>query len=157
MMKTIGLLAILPLLSYGFFIPFSVIGLNENKENTNIALHEVKNVELYNSEKNTTIYAPLKICPFIDYVDKELCNDNTSIVNENRKEIVYYLGGFKYDLKPKDLCPLLQLVDKTFCNSTHSLSKTEMSMGDKSNVEKADIDPKDLCPLLQLVQTKLCS
>ena len=157
MMRTIGLLAILPLLSYGFFIPFSVIGLNENKENTNVVAHEAKNVDLYNSENNMTLYAPLKICPFIDYVDKELCNDNTSIVDRNHKEISYYLGGFKSDLNPKDLCPLLELVDKTFCNSTHSLSKTETSMEDKSHIEKVDIDPKYLCPLLELVQTKLCS
>ena len=157
MLKTIGLLSILPLLSYGFFIPFSVIGLNENRENISDTVHNSKNVELYNSEKNMTVYAPLKICPFIDFVEKELCNENISIVDTNRKEVLYYLGGFKSDLNPKDLCPLLELVDKTFCNSTHKLSNTENTIENKSHKEKVDIDPKDLCPLLELVQTKLCS
>lgn len=120
-------------------------------------MHEVKNVELYSSKKNTAAYEPLKICPFIDYVDNQLCNDNSSIVDKNNEEITYYLGGFKSDLNPKDLCPLLELVDKTFCNSTHSLLKTEISIKDKSNLEKVDIDPKDLCPLLEIVHTKLCS
>ena len=157
MLKTVGLLSILPLLSYAFFIPFSVVGVNENKENITDVVHELKNVELYNNETNMNVHAPLKICPFIDYVEKELCNENISIVDTNRKEVVYYLGGFKSDINPKDLCPLLGLVDKTFCSSSHNSSKTEESMENKNDVEKADIDPKDLCPLLELVQTKLCS
>jgi hypothetical protein len=140
MLKTIGLLSILPMLSFAFFIPFSLSNTRETKENANVPVYD---------EKNVSLYTGAKICPFINYVDKELCNDNISVVDTIRKEVAYYPGDFKTNLDPKDLCPLLELVDKTFCNSTHD--------NDKNVAENVNINPKDLCPLLELVQTKLCS
>jgi hypothetical protein len=140
MLKTIGLLSILPMLSFAFFIPFSFTNTHETKENANVVVYD---------EKNASLYTGAKICPFINYVDKELCDANISVVDTNRKEVGYYREDFKMNLDPKDLCPLLELVDKTFCNSTHD--------NYKNVAEKVDINPKDLCPLLELVQTKLCS
>ena len=157
MLKTIGLLSILPMLSFAFFIPFSLSNTHETKENANVVVYD---------EKNASLYTGAKICPFINYVDKELCNDNISVVDIHKKEDAYYPGDFKMKLDPKDLCPLLELVDKTFCNSTHDLSKydtkamkeaTDMNDNHKNVIGKVDVDPKDLCPLLELIETKLCS
>lgn len=155
MLKTIGLLSILPMLSFAFFIPFPLSNLNENVENTTV--YESKNIQYHEVERTSRVYTELKICPFINYVDKELCSNNNTNFDMNTKEVIKYNpDDFKLNIDPKDLCPLLNLVDKTFCNSSNYL-RTNMNENNRSYFEKVNIDPKDLCPLLELVETKLCS
>lgn len=155
MLKTVGLLSILPMLSLAFFIPFPLSNLNENSVNTTV--YESKNIKYHEVEKSSNTHTELKICPFVNYVDKELCNNNSSMVDINEKEnIKYNPDNFKLNIDPKDLCPLLNLVDKTFCNSSNYLRKN-MNTNNDVDIEKLNIDPKDLCPLLELVETKLCS
>ena len=149
MLKTIGLLSILPMLSFAFFIPFpvSVSVQQENKENNNTVIFESKNFQVNNNEE--------KICPFIEFVDKELCNTTTKDITINMKEDFNKLN---LELDPKDLCPLLDLVDKSFCKSSKNLKTNTNDTNDTNDTtEKEKIDPKDLCPLLELIETKICS
>jgi hypothetical protein len=156
MLKIIGLLSILPLFSFAFFIPFPVSILHENINN--LTMDSLKQVE--NIEKSSNIYTEAKICPFIEYVDKELCNINNTISymnvenkNNNFKDIKNKdnLGEFNLELDPKDLCPLLGIIDKSFCKSSRYINLK------LNTTEKENIDPKDLCPLLELIEIKLCS
>ena len=138
MLKTIGLLSILPMLSLAFFIPFPVSFQEENKENHNTAVIESKYFKVNNTEE--------KICPFIEFVDKELCNTTTTTTKDINKL------NLNLELDPKDLCPLLHLVDMSFCKSSNNFK-----MNTIKTTEKENIDPKDLCPLLELIDTKICS
>ena len=143
MLKTIGLLSILPMLSFAFFIPFPV-SVYVQQENNNTVIFESKNFQVNNNEE--------KICPFIEFVDKELCNTTTKDITINMKEDFNKLN---LELDPKDLCPLLDLVDKSFCKSSKNLKTNTNDTNDTTEKEK--IDPKDLCPLLELIETKICS
>uniref|UniRef100_A0A6C0EZR8 Uncharacterized protein n=1 Tax=viral metagenome TaxID=1070528 RepID=A0A6C0EZR8_9ZZZZ len=136
MLKTIGLLSILPMLSLAFFIPFPVSFQEENKENHNTTVIESKYFQVNNTEE--------KICPFIEFVDKELCNTTTTTTKD--------FNTLNLELDPKDLCPLLHLVDISFCKSSKNFK-----MNTTKTTEKEYIDPKDLCPLLELIEIKLCS
>jgi len=130
MLKTIGLLSILQMLSLTFFIPFPVYVQEENKDNTQTSF-ESNYFQVNNTEE--------KICPFIEFVDKELCNTTTTTTTTKD----FNKLNLNLELDPKDLCPLLHLVDMSFCKSNKNL--------------KENIDPKDLCPLLELIEIKLCS
>ena len=151
MLKTISLVAILPALTFAFFIPFPISApVSDNVSDFSKDL---------SFQKDSS-----KICSFVDYVDTILCNstetdyvllnqkqklsqNNTKELEnnfENIKNNHSYLE-FNLELDPKDLCPLLELVDKTFCKSGSGLKHRE------------NVDPKDLCPLLELIETKLCS
>lgn len=164
MLKTLGVLSIFPMLSLAFFIPFSVSFSNENKDSVTNGVSNSSSVFLHSSngdsnETFSSVYEDAKICPFITYVDKELCNSSITEVNINHKEIVGGVDIIKLNITPKDLCPLLQLVDKTFCNSTQYSGKMEMNTSrtkDEEN-ENEGIDPKDLCPILEILDGKLCS
>ena len=162
MIKTVGLFALLPMLSFAFFVPFPVSFPYENKDNT--TMDSLKKVD--NGEKALHFYTEAKICPFIEYVDKELCNGSNTfsemnVENNNKNSSNNFkdiknkdslnLEEFNLELDPKDLCPLLELVDKSFCKSDKHVN------ANLSSVEKEKIDPKDLCPLLELIETKLCS
>jgi hypothetical protein len=157
MIKTVGLFILLPMLSFAFFVPFPVSFPYENQDNATI--DSLKNVD--NGEKALHFYTEAKICPFIEYVDNELCNRSNTIsdinVENNNKfkdiknKDSLNLEEFNLELDPKDLCPLLELVDKSFCKSYKHVN------ANLSSVEKEKIDPKDLCPLLELIETKLCS
>ena len=76
MLKTIGLLSILPMLSLAFFIPYPVYVQEENKDNTTISF-ESNYFQVNNTEE--------KICPFIEFVDKELCNTTTTTTKDFNK------------------------------------------------------------------------
>jgi hypothetical protein len=151
MLKTISLVAILPALTFAFFIPFPISAPVSNQ------VSEVSKDSSFQKDSS-------KICSFVDYVDTVLCNsteteyvlinqkqklsqnDTKELKNtfENIKNKHNYLE-FNLELDPKDLCPLLELVDKTFCKSGNVVKHRE------------NVDPKDLCPLLELIETKLCS
>jgi hypothetical protein len=151
MLKTISLVAILPALTFAFFIPFPISAPISDQ------VSEVSKDLSFQKDSS-------KICSFVDYVDTVLCNsteteyvllsqkhklsqnDTKELKTnfENIKNKHNYLE-FNLELDPKDLCPLLELVDKTFCKSGNALKYRE------------NVDPKDLCPLLELIETKLCS
>jgi hypothetical protein len=155
MLKTISLVAILPALTFAFFIPFPISAPVSASSNDNVGSFE----KTLKFQKDSS-----KICSFVDYIDTVLCNstetqyvllnqkqklsesDTKELKNnsENIKNKHKYLE-FNLELDPKDLCPLLELVDKTFCKSGSALKHRE------------NVDPKDLCPLLELIETKLCS
>lgn len=153
MLKTISLVAILPALTFAFFIPFPISAPASNQ------VSEVSEVskDLSFQKDNS------KICSFVDYVDTVLCNSTESdsmSFNRTQNDTKEYKNNFQniknknssiefnLELDPKDLCPLLELVDKTFCKS---------GKGVNVGTEKDNVDPKDLCPLLELIETKLCS
>jgi hypothetical protein len=166
MLKTVSLLAILPALTFAFFIPFPVsMPVLESSKIQDDKMSQFSNVD--NLEKATKFETThnSKICSFVDYVDTVLCNSTESpslLFNRNMNENETKESNnnfqniknknssleFNLELDPKDLCPLLELVDKTFCKSGKGLHIGK---------EKENIDPKDLCPLLELIETKLCS
>jgi hypothetical protein len=161
MLKTVSLLAILPALTFAFFIPFPVSGpVTDSSKMQEGGVSQYPHVD--NIEKSTKFQTHnSKICSFVDYVDTVLCNstelDSLSF-NQNQNDTKESKNNFQniknknsslefnLELDPKDLCPLLELVDKTFCKS-----------GKDVMVGKENVDPKDLCPLLELIDTKLCS
>lgn len=152
MLKTVSLLAILPALTFAFFIPFPVSG--------PVAEHTSAHVFVPNQfGANEGDNKGVRICSFIDYVDTVLCNSSGSN-HENQNNIKELNNSFQnikneksaiefnLEMDPKNLCPLLELVDKSFCKSNKDV---------KLGMEKEKIDPKDFCPLLELIETKLCS
>jgi hypothetical protein len=163
-MKTVSLIAILPALTFAFFIPFPMaIPVPDSSKMQEGGVSQYPHVD--NLEKATKFQTThnSKICSFVDYVDTVLCNstesdslsfnqkqnqNDTKESNNNFQNIKNKNSSLEFNLEldPKDLCPLLELVDKTFCKS----SKDVM-------VGKENVDPKDLCPLLELIDTKLCS
>ena len=165
MLKTVSLLAILPALTFAFFIPFPVSGpVADSSKMQEGGVSQYPHVD--NLEKATKFQTThnSKICSFVDYVDTVLCNSTESdslSFNQNQNNIKESNNNFQniknknsslefnLELDPKDLCPLLELVDKTFCKSGKDVMLVM--------VGKENVDPKDLCPLLELIDTKLCS
>ena len=165
MLKTVSLLAILPALTFAFFIPFPMsVHVPDSSKMQEGGVSQYPHVD--NLEKATKFQTThnSKICSFVDYVDTVLCNSTESdslSFNQNQNDTKESKNNFQniknknsslefnLELDPKDLCPLLELVDKTFCKSGKDVM---LVMGGKENV-----DPKDLCPLLELIDTKLCS
>jgi len=168
MLKTVSLLAILPALTFAFFIPFPI--------SVPVSVHDPDSSKMQeggmshyphvdNIEKSTEFQTHnSKICSFVDYVDTVLCNateSNSLSFNQNQNDTKESKNNFQniknknsslefnLELDPKDLCPLLELVDKTFCKSGKDVMLVM--------VGKENIYPKDLCPLLELIDTKLCS
>jgi hypothetical protein len=163
MLKTVSLLAILPALTFAFFIPFPMSGpVPDSSKMQEGGMSHYSHVD--NIEKATKFQRHnSKICSFVDYADTVLCNNTESdslSFNRNQNDTKESKNNFQniknknsslefnLELDPKDLCPLLELVDKTFCKSGKSVH---------TGTEKENIDPKDLCPLLELIETKLCS
>ena len=159
MLKTVSLFAILPALTFAFFIPFPM-SVPDSSKMQDGGVSQYPHVD--NLEKATKFQTHnSKICSFVDYVDTVLCNSTESdslSFNQNQNDTKESKNNFQniknknsslefnLELDPKDLCPLLELVDKTFCKS-----------GKGVRVGKENVDPKDLCPLLELIDTKLCS
>ena len=163
MLRTVSLLAILPALTFAFFIPFPIsvpVPVPDSSKIQEGGMSHYPHVD--NIEKSTEFQTHnSKICSFVDYVDTVLCNtaesdslsfnqkqNDTKESNNNFQNIKNKNSSLEFNLEldPKDLCPLLELVDKTFCKS-----------GKDVMVGKENVDPKDLCPLLELIDTKLCS
>ena len=149
MLKTVSLLAILPALTFAFFIPFPVSGPSHSDDVNKSALAEHAHIENVNKE--------IKICSFVEYVDTVLCNStdinhtkefDNNIKNSKNSKNEKSVIEFNLEMDPKNLCPLFELVDKSFCKSGKHI---------KLGTENENIDPKDLCPLLELIETKLCS
>jgi hypothetical protein len=154
MLKTISLLAILPALTFAFFIPFPVSGPSHSDVNKSAL---VEHAHVANNNNNNNNNEAVKICSFVDYVDMVLCNssgsnhenqNHTKELNNNNNKNEKPSIEFNLEMDPKNLCPLFELVDKSFCKSGKHI---------KVGIEKENIDPKDLCPLLELIETKLCS
>jgi hypothetical protein len=165
MLKTISLLAILPALTFAFFIPFPMsVPIPDSSKMQEDGVSHYPHVD--NLQKATKIQAHnSKICSFVDYVDTVLCNSTESdslLSNQNQNDTKESKNNFQniknknsslefnLELDPKDLCPLLELIDKSFCKSSKGVNAATRS-------EKENIDPKALCPLLELIDTKLCS
>ena len=168
MLKTVSLLAILPALTFAFFIPFPIsvpvsVPVPDSSKMQEGGVSQYPHVD--NIEKATEFQTRnSKICSFVDYVDTVLCNSTESdslSFNQNQNDTKESKNNFQniknknsslefnLELDPKDLCPLLELVDKTFCKSGKDVMLVM--------VGKENIYPKDLCPLLELIDTKLCS
>jgi len=163
MLKTVSLLAILPALTFAFFIPFPMSVHDSSKMQEGGVSHYPHVDNLEKATKFQTTHNS-KICSFVDYVDTVLCNSTESdslSFNRNQNDKKESKNNFQniknknsslefnLELDPKDLCPLLELVDKTFCKSGKDVMLVM--------VEKENVDPKDFCPLLELIETKLCS
>jgi hypothetical protein len=163
MLKTVSLLAILPALTFAFFIPFPMSGpVQDSSKMQEGGMSHYSHVD--SIEKATKFQRHnSKICSFVDYADTVLCNSTESdslSFNRNQNDTKESKNNFQniknknsslefnLELDPKDLCPLLGLIDKSFCKSGKSVH---------TGTEKENIDPKDLCPLLELIETKLCS
>jgi hypothetical protein len=106
-MKTVAsfsLFAFLPALTFAFFLPFPM-----NFETTNV--NEIPKV------------TPEDVCPFIHYIDNELCANESShyVTKEVVKNTVFYHHrgeGHEQKFDPKQLCPLLSYLNKTYCSSS---------------------------------------
>ena len=85
MLKTVSLLAILPALTFAFFIPFPVSGPSHSTANE-------ATVAKHTHADNVT--KAVKICSFVDYVDTVLCN-STGTNHENQNDIKELNNNFQ--------------------------------------------------------------
>jgi hypothetical protein len=106
-MKTVAsfsLLAFLPALTFAFFLPFPM-----HFENTNV--------------NETPKITPEDVCPFIHYINNELCSNDYS--HYARKEVVkntvFYHSRHEQKFDPKQLCPLFSYLNKTYCSSSETV------------------------------------
>ena len=104
---TFSLLAFLPALTFAFFLPFPMtIG--------NTKANEIPKV------------TPDDVCPFIHYIDNELCTNESShfATKEVVKNTVFYHSrheGREQKFDPKQLCPLFSYLNKTYCSSSETV------------------------------------
>jgi hypothetical protein len=168
---SLSIAAILPALTFAFFLPFPVdVRFSENKKNVDISSQDV--------------------CKFIEFIDTELCNnpidikknsDNkTDSIKIKNTEYQYYPSS---EFDPKQICPLVEYLNVTLCkneehnfetidNNIHAndsdevkklikeikLLKTNLEdiKNNSKNKDGSKIDPKMLCPLLTLVDDTFC-
>jgi hypothetical protein len=169
--SSLSIAAILPALTFAFFLPFPVeLPFSGSKKNIDIASHDV--------------------CKFIGFIDTELCNNPIDIKqNSDNKtdrikikdtEYQYYPSS---EFDPKQICPLIKYLNVTLCdNKEHSFETIDNSLhkndsdeikklikeikllkshfedikNNSENKEESKIDPKMLCPLLTLVDDTFC-
>ena len=165
-MKTVAsfsLFTLLPALTFAFFLPFPM-----HFEDTRV--------------NETPKVTPDDICPFIHYIDNELCSNESSSVNYVTKEVVkntvyyhYHQAGQEHKFDPTQLCPLFSYLNKTYCTSSETTIEAAKIIKDdianqikivkhifesiKSNNTSEigeHIDPKELCPLIELVDKTFC-
>ena len=101
---TFSLLAFLPALTFAFFLPFPMtIG--------NTKANELPKV------------TPDDVCPFIHYIDNELCTNESShfATKEVVKNTVFYHSRHQQKFDPKQLCPLFSYLNKTYCSSSETV------------------------------------
>ena len=94
-MKTVAsfLLAFLPALTFAFFLPFPMYT-TKTKTNADVTLADI---------------TPDDVCPFIQYIDNELCSNESRMVNYPTKEVVkntIFLHYHNQKFDPTQLCPL---------------------------------------------------
>jgi len=102
---TFSLLAFLPALTFAFFLPFPMtIG--------NTKANEIPKV------------TPDDVCPFIHYIDNELCTNESShfATKEVVKNTVFYHSRHEQKFDPKQLCPLFSYLNKTYCSSSETVN-----------------------------------
>ena len=94
-----SLLALLPALTFAFFLPFPM-----NIGNTKV--NEIPKV------------TPDDVCPFIQYIDNEICANESSPVKHATNEVVKntifhhdHHDNERFD--PTQLCPLFSYLNKT--------------------------------------------
>lgn len=102
-----SLLAFLPALTFAFFLPFPM-----NFENRNV--------------NETPKITPDDVCPFIHYINNELCSNESSHsdIKEVVKNTVFYhphCVGQEQKFDPKQLCPLFSYLNKTYCSSSETV------------------------------------
>ena len=171
-----SLLALLPALTFAFFLPFPM-----HFENTNV--------------NETPKITPDDVCPFIHYINNELCSNESNSVHHVKREVVkntvFYHPRQEQKFDPKQLCPLFSYLNKTYCsssetvdfishidadianrikiikhifediesNDTNKSNKTNNTNNDNNDTydfsEHLD-DPKELCPLIELVDKTFC-
>ncbi len=156
-----SLLAFLPALTFAFFLPFPM-----NFENRNV--------------NETPKITPDDVCPFIHYINNELCSNESSHsdIKEVVKNTVFYHPhrvGQEQKFDPKQLCPLFSYLNKTYCSSSETVDFVSHIDADIANrikiikhifesIESNDtydfsdhIDNlKELCPLIDLVDKTFC-
>lgn len=156
-----SLLAFLPALTFAFFLPFPM-----TMENTKA--NELPKV------------TPDDVCPFIQYIDNELCVNESSSVDHTNTEVVknsifHHNHHVNEKLDPTQLCPLFSYLNKTYCISSETANQTPNHVKDdianqikivkhifesiksknKSGINE-HINPKELCPLIELVDKTFC-
>jgi hypothetical protein len=128
---------------------------------------------------------PDDVCPFIHYIDNELCTNESShfATKEVVKNTVFYHSrheGHEQKFDPKQLCPLFSYLNKTYCSSSETVnfvSHVDVDIADQIKIVKHlfediksnntndtndtsefsdHIDPKELCPLIELVDKTFC-
>jgi hypothetical protein len=108
MLKTVSLLAILPALTFAFFIPFPVSGPSHSDDVNKSALAEHAHIGNDNKE--------IKICSFVEYVDTVLCNStdinhtkefDNNIKNSRNSKNEKSVIEFNLEMDPKNLCPFV--------------------------------------------------
>ena len=104
---TFSLLAFLPALTFAFFLPFPMT---------------IANTKANELPKVT----PDDVCPFIHYIDNELCTNESShfATKEVVKNTVFYHSrheGHEQKFDPKQLCPLFSYLNKTYCSSSETV------------------------------------
>ena len=125
---TFSLLAFLPALTFAFFLPFPMtIG--------NTKANEIPKV------------TPDDVCPFIHYINNELCTNESSSENYPIKEVVKntvfyhprHEGGHEQKFDPKQLCPLFSYLNKTYCSSSETVdfvSHVDIDIADQIKIVK---------------------
>jgi hypothetical protein len=156
-----SLLAFLPALTFAFFLPFPM-----NFENRNV--------------NETPKITPDDVCPFIHYINNELCSNESSHsdIKEVVKNTVFYHPhrvGQEQKFDPKQLCPLFSYLNKTYCSSSETVDFVSHIDADIANrikiikhifesIESNDTydfsdhldNLKELCPLIDLVDKTFC-
>jgi hypothetical protein len=156
-----SLLAFLPALTFAFFLPFPM-----TMENTKA--NELPKV------------TPDDVCPFIQFIDNELCANESISVDHANTEVVKnsifhhnHHDNEKFD--PTQLCPLFSYLNKTYCISSETANHAPNHMKDDianqikivKNIFESiksknmsgineHINPKELCPLIELVDKTFC-
>lgn len=154
-----SLLAFLPALTFAFFLPFPMTM-------TNTKVNEIPKV------------TPGDVCPFIHYIDNELCVNESTSVDHTKTEVVKnsifnHHQNEKFD--PTQLCPLFSYLNKTYCLSSETTIDTHNHVNDDiasqikiikhiferikiNNTSEINehINPKELCPLIELVDKTFC-
>jgi pyruvate/2-oxoacid:ferredoxin oxidoreductase alpha subunit len=67
---------------------------------------------------------PDDVCPFIHYIDNELCTNESShfATKEVVKNTVFYHSRHEQKFDPKQLCPLFSYLNKTYCSSSETVN-----------------------------------
>jgi hypothetical protein len=123
---------------------------------------------------------PDDVCPFIQFIDNELCANKSSSVDHANTEVIKNSifhhnqhNNEKFD--PTQLCPLFSYLNKTYCISSETANRAPNHVKDdianqikivkhmfesikskNTSGSNEHINPKELCPLIELVDKTFC-